>query len=184
MTRCGGWLSGDRRSRHRLPPRNRCFASRHPRSIRNARLFREPAHSRDRHPYGCRCDKRARISHDRSSGFETERRRNCRGPNLGSSDRLGDTRCVHAGESARSARIWSSGGRTCRGHIALVLLPCADRSERMPPLRVATHASVLMFFFLPRRLLMADNPLGRAIPAPCGLVALQMDTTEPSIDAV
>ena len=31
---------------------------------------------------------------------------------------------------------------------------------------------------------MADNPCGRAIPTPCGFVALQMDTAEPSIDAV
>ena len=31
---------------------------------------------------------------------------------------------------------------------------------------------------------MADNPFGRAIPAPYGLVALQMDAAEPSIDAV
>lgn len=31
---------------------------------------------------------------------------------------------------------------------------------------------------------MADKPFGRAIPPPSGLVALQMDTAEPSIDAV
>ena len=33
-------------------------------------------------------------------------------------------------------------------------------------------------------LLMADNPFGRAIPAPCGFLTLQVNTAEPSIDAV
>ena len=31
---------------------------------------------------------------------------------------------------------------------------------------------------------MADNPFGRAIPAPCGLLTVQVNTAEPSIDAV
>jgi hypothetical protein len=33
-------------------------------------------------------------------------------------------------------------------------------------------------------LLVADNPFGRAIPAPCGLLTLQVNITEPSIDAL
>ena len=33
-------------------------------------------------------------------------------------------------------------------------------------------------------LLMADHPLGRAVPAPCGLAALQMDTADPSINTI
>lgn len=31
---------------------------------------------------------------------------------------------------------------------------------------------------------MADDPFGRAIPAPCGLLTVQVNTAEPSIDAV
>jgi len=31
---------------------------------------------------------------------------------------------------------------------------------------------------------MADKPFGRAIPAPCGLLTVQVDTAEPSIDAI
>ncbi len=99
---------------------------------------------------------------------------------------LPESRSGRWGAGLTAAKMKDCRWLLCRMRHSNHNVECRTMPRRVLPVLSLLRSASFCFGIIGKtlELLIPDNPFGRAIPAPCGLLTLEVNTAEPSIDAV